>query len=285
MTSWLWAVLPLALSGVLGAFWLAARRSRVQLEQLLSAGDDKLELLQRQFERFAPPDVVERLTNGGDAFAPERRQVTMLFADLRGFTALCDRLDPALTVTLLNGYFHHMNQAVSRHHGHINELVGDGLLALFGALEPNPWQERDAVLAALEMRAELARYNLTLRAQGLPELGFGIGIHCGEVVAGVIGTGGLFKFSVTGDPINVASRVEGLTRRFDVDLLITNEVRQALDDGFALRAMPAVLVKGKSAPIPTWHVRGVGADQPSRGGAAPRVQESTSAVAPSRSCP
>jgi class 3 adenylate cyclase len=93
-----------------------------------------------------------------------------------------------------------------RHHGHVTQFVGDGLLALFGALEPNPWQARDAVLAALDMRSELARYNETLRAQGLPELRFGIGIHGGEVVAGVIGTAGLAKFSVTGDPINVASR-------------------------------------------------------------------------------
>ena len=104
--------------------------------------------------------------------------------------------------------------------------MGDGLLALFGALEANPWQARDAVLAALDMRAELARYNAILREQGLPELRFGIGIHGGEVVAGVIGTAGLSKFSVTGDPINVASRVEGLTSKMQVDLLITEDIRR-----------------------------------------------------------
>lgn len=256
MKDWYWSLPTLVLAAVLGLAWWRSRRMGAQLERLLRAGDDKLEQLQHQFERFVPPDVVERLTDGDGAYAAERRQVTMLFADLRGFTALCDRLDPALTVTILNDYFLHMNQAVSRHHGHITELVGDGLLALFGALEPNPWQGRDSVLAALEMRSALARYNRALRERGLPELRFGIGIHSGEVVAGVIGTGGLSKFSVTGDPINVASRVEGLTREFGVDLLITDAVRGTLDPQFRLRAMAPARVKGKAEPIQTWFVEG-----------------------------
>lgn len=264
MTPWFWGILTSLLAGAFGIAWWLSRRQVEQLEKLLGAGDEKLERLQREFERFAPPDVVERLTDGSGEVAPQRRRVTMLFADLRGFTTLCDQLDPALTVTILNNYFHHMNQAVARHHGHINELVGDGLLALFGALEPNRWQGRDSVLAALEMRAALVRYNVELCARGLPELRFGIGIHSGEVVAGVIGTGGLSKFSVTGDPINVASRVEGLTRQFKVDLLITDEVRLTLDDRFRLRAMPPTLVKGKVEPIRTWFVESEGTSEVER---------------------
>jgi len=183
--------------------------------------------------------------------------VTILFADLRGFTAMCDRLDPAVTVTILNDYFRRMIEAIGRHHGHVTELVGDGLLALFGALEPNPWQARDAVFAALDMRAELAAYNEELRARALPELRFGVGIHAGEVVAGMMGTGGLSKFSVTGDPINVASRIEGLTGTHRVDVLITEEIRRALGDGFRLRALPPAPVKGKAEPIVTYHVESV----------------------------
>lgn len=259
-----WALVAL-LAALLSGFALLLlllmrwRRQNQQLEILLLAADDRLELLQRQFERFVPADVVERLTQEGDAFAPERRQVTMLFADLRGFTALCDRLDPALTVRILNDYFRHMTAVIGRHHGHVTEFVGDGLLALFGAMEPNPWQARDAVLAALEMRAELASYNASLRGEGLPELRFGVGIHGGEVVAGVIGTAGLSKFSVTGDPINVASRVEGLTSKFEVDLLVSEDIRRALDEQFRLRPMPPALVKGKAEPILTYFVEGKGA--------------------------
>jgi class 3 adenylate cyclase len=243
-----------------GALLLAAavavagfRRARL-LERLLADNQRRLEQLQREFERFAPPDLVERLAAGQEDAGPQRRQVTMLFADLQGFTALCDRLDPAATVTVLNEYFRYMSEAIGRHHGHITELVGDGLLALFGALESNPWQCRDAVLAALDMRAALADYNSKLRAQSLPELRFGIGIHTGEVVVGVMGAGELNKFTVTGDPINVASRVEALTRDLGVDLLITEEVRAALESGFRVRAMLPARVKGKPAPIQTYHV-------------------------------
>lgn len=257
MTAWAWAaVAAIVIAALAIGRWLDRRRL-AQLERLLAVKDAKLEHLELQFEKFAPPQVVDRLTDAGGAFAPERRRVTIMFADLRGFTALCDRLDPGVTVTILNGYFLRMNEAISRHHGHINELAGDGLLALFGAIESNPWQARDSVLAALDMRAELALYNETLRAQGLPELRFGVGIHSGEVVAGVMGTGGLFKFTVSGDPVNVASRVEGLAGKFEVDLLITDEVRAALDDSFRLKPMAAAPVKGKPEPIRTYHVQGL----------------------------
>ena len=249
----------LAVAGALA--WISRRRA-VEAERLFAETRRKLEQLQREFERFAPPDLVERLTGGRGDVAPQRQQVTMLFADLRGFTALCDRLDPALTVTILNDYFRYMSAAIGRHHGHITELVGDGLLALFGALETNPWQCRDAVLAALDMRAALAAYNLRLKAQSLPELRFGVGIHSGDVIVGVMGAGELNKFTVTGDPINVASRVEGLTRELGVDLLITEEVRAALDTGFRLRAMAPATVKGKPAPIQTYHVESNDAQGP-----------------------
>jgi adenylate cyclase len=254
--AWVLAVVGVTVLSGLSVLVLRGRRQNGQLEKLLVAADDRLEQLQLQFERFVPADVVERLTRAGDDFAPERRQVTMLFADLRGFTALCDRLDPAVTVNILNDYFRHMTVAIGHHHGHVTEFVGDGLLALFGALESDPWQARDAVLAALEMRAALARYNLALRQKGLPELRFGIGIHGGEVVTGVIGTAGLSKFSVTGDPINVASRVEGLTSKYEVDLLITEDIRRQVDDQFRLRPMAPAMVKGKAEPIQTYFVEG-----------------------------
>lgn len=254
--AWLLAA-ALVLVSALGAGALVLRLRARENQRLVAAAQDKLEQLQRQFERFVPADVVDQLAETHGTYAPQRRQVTMLFADLRGFTSLSDRLDPAVMVDLLNGYFRRMNAAIDRNHGHLTELMGDGLLALFGALEPNPWQGRDAVLAALEMRSELERYNEELRSKSLPELRFGVGIHSGEVVAGIMGAGTLNKFGVTGDPINVASRIEGLTSLHKVDLLVTEEIRATLDGRFVLRAMPAVAVKGKPAPITTYWVQGI----------------------------
>jgi class 3 adenylate cyclase len=249
-----WIAAAFAVAGAAVATYLFRRTA--QLEHLLAESKLQLEHLQRQFERFVPGDVVDRLTDARDGVRPERRRVTMLFADLRDFTALCDRLDPAQTLTIVNGYFERMHRAIAAHHGHLTEVVGDGLLALFGAVEPNPWQARDAVLAGLAMREALVEYNATLRARSLPELRFGVGIHSGEVVCGVMGADEFSKFGVTGDPINVASRIEGLTREFGVDLLVSGDVRDTLDGRFRLRSMPPMPVKGKADPIETFYVEG-----------------------------
>jgi adenylate cyclase len=252
----LWA---LALAAFVGALALGLKQSRRirQLEHLVRDTHGKLERLQLHFARFAPDDVIERLTDSGGELKPMRRTVTVLFADLKGFTALSDRIDPEQMVPILNGYFRAMSAAIAAHHGRVTELMGDGMLALFGALEPNPWQAQDAVLGALAMREALARYNDTLRARALPELQVGIGIHRGEVLAGVMGNEELSKFGVVGDTINVASRVEQLTRELSVDLLITEEVRRELDGRFRLRAMPPQAVKGKAEPLVTYLVEGL----------------------------
>ena len=255
------ACAALLLAAALAVLVHRSRRRMRQLEGLVADTTGKLESLQLQFERFVPSEVVERLTGERESYAPTRRRVTIMFADLRGFTAMCERLDPAVTVKILNGYFQRMSTAIGRHHGHVTELVGDGMLALFGALTPNPWQGTDAVMAALDMRAALAEYNGELRQQALPELRFGVGIHQGDVVAGIIGPVALSKFGVAGDPINTASRVEGLTKLHHVDLLVTDEVRATLSDRFLLRAMPPADVKGKSEALLTYFVEGL-APQP-----------------------
>ena len=251
----LWLIVLAAFAGAL-AFGVKQHRRIRQLERLVQDTHGKLERLQLHFARFAPDDVVEQLTDPGSELKPMRRTVTVLFADLKGFTAMSDRMDPEQMVPILNGYFQAMSVALSAHHGRVTELTGDGLLALFGALDANPWQAQDAVLGALAMREALARYNETLRARALPELQIGIGIHRGEVLAGVMGNEDLSKFGVVGDTINVASRVEQLTRELSVDLLITEEVRRELDGRFRLRPMPARAVKGKPEPIVTYLVEG-----------------------------
>ena len=229
-------------------------KKQKELETLLERTKTKLETLQVNFGRFAPQEVIEKLTDAEGKYKPSMRSVTVLFADLKGFTRMCDQLDPPLVVSILNGYFRTMSQAISQNHGQVTDLLGDGLLALFGALVSNPWQVQDAVNGALAMRKALEKYNEELRSKSLPELSFGIGVHQGEVLAGVMGNFELSKFGVVGDTINVASRVESLTRTHHVDLLITEVVKEKLDDRYNLKEMTPMMVKGKEKPITTYFV-------------------------------
>ena len=244
-----------ALAAALLAFTWSQRRVRA-LGARVQRDAASLESLQRAFQRFAPAEVVESIIAQGVATRSEKKDVTVLFADLRGFTKMSERLDPAVVVEMLNGYFEEMSAAITEHRGHVSKFIGDGILALFGALEPNPWQANDATHAALAMCTRLHRYNETLEARGLPALAIGVGIHRGTVVAGVIGSRSLMEYTVIGADVNLAARVESLTRAHEVDILVTAAVRAALDPRFRLRALPAVEVKGVSEPVATFAVEG-----------------------------
>jgi adenylate cyclase len=250
---------PLAAGALLATAGLVVWRlwtERQRLRRRIDAATAELQHLQVSFARFAPTAVVENIAGRGRAPQAERRQVTVLFADLFGFTALSERLDPDVLVAVLNDYFVRMSRAIGEHRGHVSKFIGDGLMALFGALEPNPWQVNDAVHAALAMQRELATYNAELTARALPALRAGIGIHCGIAVAGLIGSDSLMEFTVIGRPINLASRVEGLTRTHQVDILITGAVRDALDPRFEVEELPARAVRGVAEPVVTYAVRG-----------------------------
>lgn len=235
-----------------------------KLERLIDHTNGKLERLQLNFGRFTPDEIIEHLLESDGAYKPNLRQVTVLFADLKGFTKMCASMDPEDVVSLLNGYFRRMSEVLTQHHGQVTELLGDGLLALFGALRANPWQSHDAVNGALAMRRELALYNMELREMGLPELTFGIGIHKGDVIAAVMGNIELSKFGVVGDPINIAARIEALTRMHGVDLLISETVFADLDDRYLIKEMPLMEVKGKATPIRTFYVEGFREDTHNR---------------------
>ena len=248
-----------ALAGAVGVALLGARlrHSRREIERhrtALGRTVERVEHIERAFQRFAPLEVVERFAQGETAREPAYRDVTIMFADIKGFTPMSEHIEPQVMVEMLNGYFRAMNRALTQHHGHLSRLMGDGLMALFGAFDDNPWQAADAVRAALSMRAALEEYNRTLAEIGLPRLAFGVGINKGRAVAGVMGSDRLMEFTVIGDAVNLAARVEGLTRTLDADILVTEAVRDALDHRFTVRQMPATPVKGKTEPIVTFAV-------------------------------
>ena len=236
----------------LGTLWLRARRWNVRARARLSSASAELERLEHAFARFAPMELVERVIASGVPTSGERKEVTVLFADLVGFTPISESVDPSALVRILNGYFERMTRAITAHQGHISTLIGDGILALFGALEANPWQTDDAVRAALEMRAELAAYNAELAAEGLPKLALAIGVHRGTGIAGLVGSPELMQFTVVGTVVTVAARVQTLTREYGVDVLLTADAQRALDPRFAVRAMPARALKGISEPMATF---------------------------------
>jgi class 3 adenylate cyclase len=243
-----------ALALAFGAAWWRRERAFRRLCDAFDSAAAELEHLQRAFHRFVPRDVVEGIIQRGVHTSGERRVVTVLFADLVGFTALSERSEPEVVVRLLNGYFQAMASAIAQHGGYVSKFMGDGILALFGAPERDPWQALDAVEAAVAMRAAMARYNAELVAAGHPPLRLGIGVHCGAAVVGILGSAELVEYTAIGDVVNTAARIEALTRQFGVDILISADLRAELHDRYAVREMPPADVKGKSDALVTFAV-------------------------------
>jgi class 3 adenylate cyclase len=228
---------------------LRSRREAGRLRLRVEDATQNLEHLQRSFSHFAPDDVVEEVIARGASTHGERREVTVLFADLVGFTTLSDTVDPTTLVTILNGYFERMSRVITENRGRVSAFIGDGILALFGSNEPNPWQADDGARAALAMRDVQREYSRELQARCLPPLSVGVGLHRGPCVAGIVGSHELMQFTVIGRTINIAARVEGLTRNHDADILITGDVRKKLAPYFRVRELPAVQVRGIEEPV------------------------------------
>jgi len=241
-------ILAVALVSVTVLLYLARRRERA-LRQRLRRAIDELERLERSFSRFAPEEIVEQVIAAGVSPAGERREVTALFADLVASTTLADSVPATVLVEILNGYFERMSAAITANHGHLSTLIGDGILALFGALGDNPWQTPDACRAALAMRAALDDYNLELRAKGLPSLELGIGVHRGSGVAGLVGSRDMLQFTVVGTTVSIAARVQQLTRERATDILITKAVAKELDGRFGTESRGPATLRGIQEPV------------------------------------
>jgi len=249
------AALAIGVMVALATSWWRRRRDAAVLRRRLLDAHGELEHLQGAFSRFAPRELVDRIASGHAAGA-EKKEVTVLFADLVGFTALGDRVDAEVLVGVLNEHFRRMSRIVADHRGHVAKFIGDGMMALFGAHQANPWQSNDAAHAALAMQASVETHNADLARRGLPPLGMGIGIHRGLVIAGVIGSAELQEFTVIGGPVNLASRVERLTRIHGARILLTSTVRAHLDPRFALRELPPLEVRGVAEPVTVFSLEG-----------------------------
>jgi class 3 adenylate cyclase len=209
----------------------------------MASGLEQRERLREAFGTFVDPDLTQRVLDEGTDLAGEEVDVSLLFMDVRGFTAYSETADARDVVARLNDLYGAVVPVILRHGGHANKFIGDGLLAVFGAPDRLPHHADRAVAAGIEI-AQLVRD----RYHG--ELRVGIGINSGRVVVGTIGGGGRLDFTVIGDPVNTAARVESATRQTDDDLLITEATRSALgSDLGGWDDRPPVELKGKKQAV------------------------------------
>jgi adenylate cyclase len=185
----------------------------------------------------------------------ERRSVTIMMTDLRGFTALSERLEPEQVVQMLNVYFEVMVEVVLKYNGTINEIIGDALLIIFGAPQEMPDRAQRAIACAIEMQNSMAEVNWQSRSQGLPELEMGIGLNETEVIVGNIGSTKRSKYAVVGSGVNMTSRIESYT--VGGQILISESVCQEAGDILRIDAQRDVHPKGSETPLRIYEVGGI----------------------------
>lgn len=208
-------------------------------------------------DKNVSPEIAAQLMRDGGALGGEEREVTILFADLRGFTPLSENLSPPELIELLNDYLERMSSEIERHGGVIDKFIGDAIMAVFGAPLKQDGDADNALQSALAMERALAKLNAELATEGRPQLSIGIGINTARVVAGNIGSQRRLNYSVIGDGVNVAARLEALTRspEYDTNILASAATIKAAQGQYAARDLGTVKVKGREEAVPIFSLR------------------------------
>jgi adenylate cyclase len=217
--------------------------------------------VKRLFSRYLSRDVYEQLL-ANPALAElggKRRDMTVLFSDIRGFTAMTERGQAEALVAQLNEYFSRMVEVVFAHRGTLDKFVGDMVMALFGAPLDDDRHADHAVQAAVAMVGELERLNAKWAAEGRPTFGIGIGINSGDMIAGNIGAEAIRSYTVIGDNVNLGSRLESLNKEYRTSIIISGQTAERLREPYDLVPLGDVVVKGKSRPVAIFEVRAAAA--------------------------
>ncbi len=209
--------------------------------------------------KVASPEVAARLLAERIELGGEERLVSVLFADIRNFTAISERLTPHQGLDLLNRYLGCLNSVIEKHGGIVDKYTGDGVMALFGAPIAREDDAARALAAALEMIDRIVALGRELAAAGLPHPEIGIGVNTANVIAGNVGTPSRFNYTVLGDGVNLAARLEALTKRYRVPLVVGQETRERAPD-FAYRELDKVRVRGKLVAVTIYQPLGRAAD-------------------------
>jgi len=218
------------------------------------------------FGRYVSPDVYGRLLEDPALarLGGSRREMTVLFSDIRGFTTASERAEPEALVAQLNEHFSRMVQVLFSHRGTVDKFVGDQVMALFGAPLDDPDHADHAVAAALDMAAALDGLNRHWAAAGRPPLDIGIGINSGEMIAGNVGSDRIMSYTVIGDAVNLGARIESLNKEYGTRIIISEATRTRLKGRYDLRPLGEVVVKGRSQAVGIFEVVGPAPD-PGRG--------------------
>ncbi len=218
--------------------------------------------LKNTMGKYMTASVLDHLLAGRVALGGETLTVTILFTDIRSFTSLSEKMKAQELVTLLNEYLTDMVTIVMDGGGVVDKYIGDAIMAVFGAPVPTPNDAVNAVTAAVRMRQALERLNVRLAARGTAPLRTGIGIHTGEVVAGNIGSERRMEYTVIGDAVNLASRLETSTKVVGADVLISEDTWERVKDAVNAEPMKELTVKGRNQPVMTYQVLGLKGEPP-----------------------
>lgn len=203
-----------------------------------------------RFGQYVPPELVNEMSRFPERFtlSGEKRELTVLFSDIRGFTTLSEGLDPKELVNIMNELLTPMTRVVHRHQGTIDKYMGDALMAFWGAPVDNPNHTQSAVDAAIELYDSLTDINAEFNRRGLASINIGVGLNTGEMSVGNMGSEFRVAYTIMGDAVNLGSRLEGLTKHYGVNIII-NETTAECIEGFDLRELDRVRVKGKNLPV------------------------------------
>ena len=234
-----------------------------ELEDLASGFNHMVEGLQERdklkttFGKYMTASVMEHLMAGKVQLGGETLTATILFSDIRSFTSISEKMDAKSLVALLNEYFTEMVDVVIKEDGVVDKYIGDAIMAVFGAPVTKKDDAIHAVRAAVGMRKALAKLNEKLKARGMTPLKTGIGVHTGEVVAGNIGSEKRMEYTVIGDAVNLASRLESSTKELGTPVLISEDTYALVKDHVDARAVKEITVKGREKPVMTYEILGM----------------------------
>jgi adenylate cyclase len=202
------------------------------------------------FGQYVPPELVDQMARDPSRYTMEGKSevLTVLFSDIRGFTSIAEGLNPRELSRLLNEYLTAMSNVIGEHRGTLDKYIGDAIMAFWGAPVTEPDHATSAVAAAMAMQAQLAPLNAAFRTRGWPALAIGVGINTGPMSVGDMGSKLRKAYTVMGDAVNLASRLEGLTKRYGTEIIVGEATRKAAS-GFVFRELDRVRVKGKDEPV------------------------------------